>query len=192
MQEVWKDVVGYEGFYQVSNLGNVRSVTRIVKTKRGQKLLHGMPIRASKSHSTKYLYVNLNRDGKLRRCTIHRLVAEAFIPNPNNLPQVNHKDEIRDNNEVSNLEWCTNVYNSNYGTKNERMSRIKKLQNCGEKNPFYGKHHTDAVRQRLSERLIGCVRINDGVINKTIYKYELETYLNLGWKKGMIKNYEHK
>lgn len=70
-----------------------------------------------------YLYVNLYKDGKKKHCYVHRLVAEAFIANPNWLPCINHKDETRDNNIVSNLEWCDVAYNHNYGTHNERVAK---------------------------------------------------------------------
>ena len=72
-----------------------------------------------------YLFVNLCKDGKPKMFLIHRLVAQAFIPNPQNLPQVNHKDENKTNNTVENLEWCTHEYNINYGTHNERVSKTK-------------------------------------------------------------------
>ena len=103
MIEEWKAVPGYEGLYEVSNKGNVRNVRR-------NKLL-----RLSK---TKYGYIQvyLYKNGIKTGLTVHRLVAEAFLPNPNNLPQVNHKDEDKTNNNVDNLEWCDAKYNMNFGT----------------------------------------------------------------------------
>ena len=124
MKEIWKDVKGYEGLYQVSNLGNVKSLDRRVKcglrnnsivTKKGK-------IKEQKI-SNKYLIVSLC-DGKTQKSkTVHRLVAEAFIPNPNNYPCVNHKDENKFNNCVDNLEWCTHKYNNNYGTRLNKISK---------------------------------------------------------------------
>ena len=110
MQEIWKDIEGYGGKYQVSNLGNVRSFAVDKKAGKllGQRLNH-------KGYPVVYLH-----DGKPKTCVVHRLVAKAFIPNPNNLPQVNHKDEDKTNNRVNNLEWCTNDYNIHYGTAIER------------------------------------------------------------------------
>ena len=117
--EVWKDVVGFEGLYQVSDRGNVYSIRRVGLHGRkiGGRILKPIQSRGG------YIQVGLSKNGKMKFKYIHRLVAEAFIPNPNGLPQVNHKDEIKDNNSVENLEWCTSKYNSNYGTSIER--RVK-------------------------------------------------------------------
>ena len=112
MEEIWKDIKGYEGLYQVSNYGNVKSLN--YRNTGKEKLLKSV------QYNTGYLCVGLyNKPNKLY--LIHRLVAEAFIPNPDNLPCVNHKDEDKTNNHVNNLEWCTQLYNINYGSRNERM-----------------------------------------------------------------------
>lgn len=111
--EVWKDIAEYEGFYQVSNRGNVRSVARRGSQgyrRRGLMLKPGYTSRG-------YLQVNLSENGKSKTRTVHRLVAETFLPNPNGLSQVNHRDEDKDNNNVENLEWCTSEYNNRYGTR---------------------------------------------------------------------------
>ena len=121
-QEVWKPVVGYEGYYEVSNLGRVRSVDRTVRCcGLGLRTLKSK-MRPAQKRTNGYLYVSLCKDGKHDMRSIHRLVAEAFIPNPDNLPCVNHKDETRTNNNVGNLEWCTAAYNSAYGTARLRAS----------------------------------------------------------------------
>ena len=110
MQEIWKDVVGFEGLYKISNLGRVFSV----KT--------GIVLRPHINNRGRgYFCVGLY-NGKTRTKPIHRLVAEAFIPNPNKYPQVNHIDEDTRNNRVDNLEWCTSKYNNNHGTRNSRIS----------------------------------------------------------------------
>ena len=119
--EVWKDVVGYEGFYKVSNKGNVRSVER--RNSRGYRLA-GRILKPGHDNDG-YLHVVLCKNGKRKTTTVHRLVAEAFIPNPESLPQVNHIDEVKDNNNVENLEWCDARYNSNHGTRNERMAQAQ-------------------------------------------------------------------
>lgn len=108
--EEWRDIQGYEGYYQVSNLGRVRSLwfgkVRILKQGINQK---------------GYKRVYFNKDKKKKVYFVHRLVAEAFIHNPNNYPCVNHIDENPSNNNVDNLEWCTQQYNVNYGTGIKRM-----------------------------------------------------------------------
>lgn len=113
MIEIFKDIQGYEG-YQISNLGNVKSL------KFGKERI----LKPAKNHKG-YLYVVLSKQGKGKSYLIHRLVTKAFIPNPQNLPQVNHKDENKNNNIVDNLEWCTNEYNHNYGTRNQRVGESK-------------------------------------------------------------------
>ena len=116
--EVWKDVVGYEGLYKVSNKGHVYSVER--KNSRGIKC--GGRI-LKQTISSGYLKLFLYKNGMRKNKYVHRLVAKAFIPNPNNYLEINHKDEDKTNNYVENLEWCTSKYNSNYGTRNERASQ---------------------------------------------------------------------
>ena len=118
--EVWKDVAGYEGYYKVSNKGNVYSVER--KDSRGNKC--GGRI-LKQRYSRGYPQVGLYKNGKMQNRLIHRLVLEAFVPNLENHPEVNHRDEDKTNNELSNLEWCDKSYNASYGT---RIERIKQKQ----------------------------------------------------------------
>lgn len=112
-EEVWKDVVGYEGIYKVSNFGNIKSYSRYP---------HGKLLRGVKS-TNGYYKVILCKDGEKSTIAVHRLVATAFLPNSDNLSQVNHKDENKLNNNVDNLEWCSASYNHNYGTSIERSSK---------------------------------------------------------------------
>lgn len=116
-EEIWRDIDGYEGFYQVSNLGNVR---RLNKTK---------PPRILKQSLCRlYLRVDLCRDGKRKSCSVHRLVAETFIPNPDNKPEVNHIDGDKLNNRAENLEWCTS-------SENQLHAVATGLQKTDENNP---------------------------------------------------------
>ena len=106
MKEIWKDVVGYEGLYQVSNMGNVRSLNwKNCGYTRNLWL---------KPHNKGYFQVELVKNKKKKTFVVHRLVSVAFIPNPDNLPCVNHKDENKQNNCVDNLEWCDYGYNNRY------------------------------------------------------------------------------
>ena len=123
--EVWKPVVDYEGLYEVSNFGNVRSLKGHNNCDRVKLLAqHKWEYNNYTSYKNVTLY---NRTGGRQTIRVHRLVATAFIPNPDNLPCVNHKDENTFNNNVDNLEWCTNQYNTTYGTAIQRAinKRVK-------------------------------------------------------------------
>lgn len=111
MVEIWNDILGYEGLYEVSNWGRIRR--------------NGKILRPRKSGYYGYLSVALSKNGNERQVLIHRLVASAFLPNPQNFPCINHKDEDKTNNAVDNLEWCDHQYNCNYGTRNERVAEKK-------------------------------------------------------------------
>lgn len=113
---------GYEGLYEVSNLGNVRSLDRYVNHWQGGKCLKRGTLLAFGHNSGGYSLVKLCDNGKEKTAKVHRLVAQAFIPNPDNLPWVNHIDENPANNTVSNLEWCTPQYNATCGTVPARKS----------------------------------------------------------------------
>ena len=134
--EEYRDIVGYDGLYEVSNEGNVKSLARDVEwngTIRHQPECILKPADDGRG----YLFVNLYKDGKVKKHIVHRLVAQAFLDNPDGLPQVNHKDEVKTNNfvfvnkdgsvdyEKSNLEWCSHEYNCNYGTRNTRVAEAQ-------------------------------------------------------------------
>ena len=124
-KEEWKAIQGYEGIYEVSNFGNVRSLPRYKRGNFDSKVfIEGKTIKQVKNNRGYYI-VQLSKNNKVKNFSVHRLVAEAFIPNPNNFPQVNHKDEDKSNNRVSNLEWMTLKRNINYGTRNKRMALTK-------------------------------------------------------------------
>lgn len=128
--EIWKDAVGYEGLYQVSSCGNVRDCNGTERPQRTDK--------------DGYKIVTLKKDGEYKSYKVHRLVGFAFISNPENLPCINHKDEVKSNNNVENLEWCTSKYNSNYGHRNEKIAKAARERPHtymqGSLNYFYGKH----------------------------------------------------
>lgn len=122
MEEIWKDITGYEGLYQVSNLGNVKSFRGSTKYGKPKEFI----LKPSVINSG-YGVVTLYSGTSKSKHQIHRLVASAFIPNPFNLPCVNHKDENKLNNRVENLEWCTYQYNNNYGSAKIRASKTKEV-----------------------------------------------------------------
>ena len=121
-EEIWKDIPDYEGLYQVSNFGRVKRLPSIVRSKSGgirhapERILN--PIRQTLG----YLTVKLSKDGIVRSVLVHRIVAQAFVLNPNGYAEVNHKDENKTNNRADNLEWCSRSYNINYGTRSLRQS----------------------------------------------------------------------
>ena len=162
--EIWKDIEGYEGLYQVSNLGRVKNIKR-------SRLLKPCP------DTNGYLRVDLFKNSKMSHKRVHRLVAKAFIPNPNNHPVVNHKDADKSNNDVSNLEWCTMKYNNSYGTRLERISLAERvnLVNCKPvRNLITGEEFNSiketAQRYGISTKHVR--RIIQGKVKKTKYKFE--------------------
>ena len=116
--EEWRDVVGYEGLYQVSNLGRVKSLSRRIVYKDGREYNYPSKVMKNQKVSTGYRSVTLYRVNGKKQYYVHRLVAETFIPNPNNLIDVNHKDGCKTNNILSNLEWCSRSDNQKHAYKN--------------------------------------------------------------------------
>ena len=125
--EYWTAVVGFEGLYEVSSKGRVRSVPRKGKGIGSGGYRKGGILKTSISNSG-YIVAHLNKDGKSYTKYVHRLVAQAFIPNPNNYPVINHRDENKQNNCVENLEWCTKEYNEGYGSRNKKISDKHKVK----------------------------------------------------------------
>lgn len=117
----WLPVKNYEGYYEVNNLGEVRSVERYVRHEEGgERKMKSCVLKSSITYKG-YMRLTLAKDGKNKSFSVHRLVAEAFIVNPNNLPQVNHIDLIKINNQVENLEWCTNRDNRIHSINNRKI-----------------------------------------------------------------------
>lgn len=162
--EIWKDVKDYEGLYQVSNLGRVKSLGND-KTRK-EKILKLKNVRG-------YLLIKLCKDGKQKFFAVHRLVAQHFIPNSLNLPEINHKDENKENNCLENLEWCDRTYNINYGTRNERVAEKRS------KNVYQYDISGNFIREWKSayeiQREIGCSQGNISDCcrgkRKSVYKF---------------------
>lgn len=129
LTEIWKEIQGYEILYEVSNKGRVRNkkTNRILKCSLG---------------TTGYPQVHLRKNSKPSTYLVHRLVAQAFLFNGNNLPEVNHIDEDKTNNDVTNLEWCTSKQNANHGTRLERCNGVRR-NNTKNTKPVIGTHIAD-------------------------------------------------
>lgn len=131
MEEIWKDIEGYEGYYQVSNLGRVRSLEHYRKTDRGGYIQKGRILKQEIMKGKGYCQVSLSKKGKTKKFRVHRLVLEAFVLNPMNKPYVNHINAIRNDNRVDNLEWCT---------QSENVKHAYKLGNSKPPSPSYWKN----------------------------------------------------
>lgn len=123
--ELWKDIDGYEGIYQISNYGRIKSLERDITRCDGRTIHVSQRILKYKK-ARGYDCVGLSDSNNTKYFRVHRLVGFAFIPNPYNAPEMNHKDENPHNNMAENLEWCTSTYNSNYGNHNKKLSESKK------------------------------------------------------------------
>lgn len=153
--EIWKPISGYEGIYEVSNLGRVRSCDRIVEDDYcGKRRFRSRVLRQSQNHSG-YCQVKLSKNSKVTTFRVHRLVAEVFVQNPLSKETVNHKNEIKTDNRAKNLEWMTPKENTNYGTRNERagkasgMTRGKPIQQFTQNGEFVAEYWSarEASRQ---------------------------------------------
>lgn len=154
-KETYLDIRGYEGLYLVSNLGRIKR-----KYMDSERILKGY------ENKVGYLVVCLSKNGKTKNFRIHRLVAEAFIPNPENKPTVNHIDEDKTNNMVSNLEWATMNEQNNHGTRNQRSSKkqgmkIKAIDIANGEYNIYNSQQECAKRLNIMQSSISqCIRGN--------------------------------
>ena len=162
--EEWKPIVGYEGLYEVSNLGKVKSLIDNNRKPREKILKQG-------KNKYGYMQVILCKDGKLKHCIVHRLVAKAFIDNPNNYPCVNHIDENKENNCVDNLEWCTYQYNLNYGTCQQRRVANTDYKAIADKIDY------QEISRKVAEKLI-----NRQDLSKQVFQYTKNGTLVAIWK----------
>lgn len=165
--EQWKSVDGYNGLYEVSNFGNVRSLGRKIELPNGG--VYWKPKKILKQNTDKYgyKYVGLtDLSGRMKSKKVHRLVAIAFIENVNNYQQVNHIDEDKANNHADNLEWCTPDYNNKYGTRSQRISNSRMGIGKGQKlsmetrakmseahKRILGRPVSDETRKKISDSL---------------------------------------
>lgn len=162
MEEICKDIKEYENMYQISNIGRVKSLENN-KTKKEKILKPSV-------NKIGYLNVKLYKNRKFKSFIVHRLVAEAFILSPNNLPQVNHKNEIKTDNRVENLEWCDAKYNNNYGTRLERVAEKTTNGKCS-KPVLQIDQLTDAIIAEFPsinevERQLGISHISECCLGK--------------------------
>lgn len=150
MQEVWKDVPDYEGLYQVSNLGRVKSLSRYVNGRKPNVRPVRERILKFSMDKDKYHEVVLCPNGKVRKHhRVHRLVAQAFIPNPDNLPEIDHIDGDPENNRADNLRWVTRQQNEMNPITRQRLSLAK----AGDKCPNFGKRGTEVHNARKVKRI---------------------------------------
>lgn len=133
MMEIFKPVLGYAGIYEISNMGRVKSLSREIERKDGNTRTTKEKIIVPFNTKCGYHQIVLtNKDGVKKKHYIHRLVANSFLPNLNNLPIVNHKNENKKDNRVSNLEWCTAYYNTRYGKMQDKLVKIRVLDSKGD------------------------------------------------------------
>ena len=136
--EIWKPAKGFEEGYEVSSLGRVRSLTRMINCNNRYYVHKTGVIRKPYYNKVNgYMTLFLRRDKRSVQVYVHRIVAETFLPNPDNLPEVNHKDENKTNNAVSNLEWCSRIYNKQYGTGDKRRRDSARAHKIGKCYPKY-------------------------------------------------------
>lgn len=164
--EIWKDIPGYEGLYKINNNGTIISYGR-----------KNQIIKKTCVSKNGYCRVVLSKNNKIKNYLIHRLVAETFIPNPNNYECVNHKDENKLNNNVENLEWCTFTYNINYGTRTKRIAEKIRITHKG-------RHFSPKTEFKKS---MGAIKVYNATTNR-IYSSMQEAFKETGVPTSNICN----
>lgn len=175
-QEVWKDISGYGGKYQVSNLGTVYARNTIVKLSGRvcQKIPHVL-LAACNGNGYRYVTISVNR--KRKNHYVHRLVAEAFIPNPNNFPYVNHKNGIKSDNRVANLEWCTQKYNVRHAISQGLIKRGADSSSAKRVYEITNRIKFGCVKDAARYLKVNYGTLKDGLRRNRVYKgltYHLE------------------
>lgn len=182
MEEIWKPIEGYEGVYEVSNMGNIKALHRTVIRCDGVK----MPV-CKNAHITPrinkdgYLVVRLSKDGKRKQYFVHRLVAQSFIENNNNLPEVNHIDIDRTNNCVNNLEWCTHKENVQYAIDLGNHYCTKDL--TGANNPNY---HNKTLKEKYHNNPDLAIKL----LSRSGRQNGRATSVKIFFENGDIKNFD--
>ncbi len=150
MNEEWKiiEIPEFQGNYEVSTLGRIRTIPHLCRDRFGRERWIGGHIKATRINPKGYKMINVRYENKHYTFRVHRIVAETFLPNPDNLPEINHKDEDKTNNSVNNLEWCTHQYNSAYGTRGKRIG----LKNSVAQK---GKKLSEETKRKISESAQG-------------------------------------
>ena len=161
-KEIWKDIEGYEGYYQISNMGRVKSLERTVWKGKGYRIVPERILKAG-ANGDGYLQVNLSKDDKVKQPLVHRLVAIAFCENPKGYTEVNHKDEDKTNNRAENLEWCSRSYNLTYNGRAKKVGKKSAEKRRGRK-------HSEETIKKLS---------------KSVFSVDKESGLIMFWKSAM-------
>lgn len=186
-QEIWKDIKGYEGLYQVSNYGKIKSLSRHIIRINGNYLIDKDKLLKQKKNPKGYVSVSLCKKGVIKYRMIHRLVAEAFIPNPNNYPCVNHKNENKVDNRLENLEWCSYTYNNEYNNRAKKVGVIKSkpiyhFTVGGDFINIYKNSYEAEKETNISRRtIIRCCKKEKNNYKNHVFLYETEVVGN-GYK----------
>lgn len=178
-KEIWKDIIGYEGLYQVSNMGRVKSLEKKCCRDNYNRVIDEF-IKKTQISKKGYINVSLTKNKNKKTFKVHRLVAQAFIPNPNNYPQVNHLNEDKTDNRVENLEWCTQEQNINYGVRNEKASKGISIALKGKKK---SQEHRDKLSQVKSKPI---VQIDKSGLIIGVYDSARQASKELGINRGNI------